>query len=173
MTTSLPILQPSLPELQIAHWYNTDSALSLAGLRGQVVALHAFQMLCPGCVSHGIPQAQRMHGLFGAAGLQVIGLHAVFEHHRVMEMPEALQAFLHEYRISFPVGVDRPQGRIPESMRALGLQGTPSLLLIDKQGRLRMHQFGRVDDLVAGAAIGALLQEPATDCDADGCRLTP
>lgn len=173
MSSPLPILLPQVPELQVERWFNTDTPPSLARLRGQVVALHTFQMLCPGCVAHGIPQAQRMQALFGERGLQVIGLHTVFEHHEVMEKAEALQAFLHEYRVSFPVGADMPQGRIPTTMRALELQGTPSLLLIDKRGRLRLHQFGRVDDMVAGAAIGGLLQEPDDGCSADGCHISP
>ncbi|MFG6416987.1 redoxin domain-containing protein [Roseateles sp. DC23W] len=171
MTSPLPVLLPHVPELQVERWFKTDAPLSLDLLRGKVVALHAFQMLCPACVAHGLPQAQRMHALFGGRGLQVIGLHTVFEHHEVMEEAQALQAFVHEYGISFPVAADKPQGRIPTTMRALELQGTPSLLLVDKQGRLRMHQFGRVDDMVAGAAIGELLQEPEDDCSADGCRV--
>ncbi|MFB3046457.1 MAG: hypothetical protein ACE10A_09165 [Acidiferrobacterales bacterium] len=34
-----------------------------------------------------------------------MGLHTVFEHHDAMQ-PHALQAFLHEYRVNFPLGVD-------------------------------------------------------------------
>jgi hypothetical protein len=52
------------------------------------------------------------------------------------------------------------------------MQGTPTTLLIDRQGRLRLHQFGHVDDLRLGAAISALLAEPGTEgCNAEGCRL--
>lgn len=163
MTSTLPVLHPTAPELQVARWFNIQGELSLARLRGKVVALHAFQMLCPGCVAHGLPQAQRMHQLFGAAGLQVIGLHTVFEHHQVMEQPEALAAFLHEYRFTFPVAADQPHGRIPATMSALALRGTPSVLLIDRQGRLRLHEFGRVDDMAIGAAIGGLLAEPLAE----------
>ena len=39
------------PELSVAEWVNTDKPLTLAGLRGRPVLLHAFQMLCPGCVA--------------------------------------------------------------------------------------------------------------------------
>ena len=44
------------PPLQVSHWFNTPGPLSLEALRDRVVALHAFQMLCPGCVAHGLPQ---------------------------------------------------------------------------------------------------------------------
>jgi AhpC/TSA family len=170
------------PPLQVDHWLNTPRPITLAALRGRVVALHAFQMLCPGCVSHGLPQATRMHELFPAEQLAVIGLHTVFEHHDVMQPRAALQAFVHEYRLAFPIAIDSPDprgGAVPLTMQALGLRGTPSLILLDKQGRIRLHEFGRVDDLRVGALIGQLIAEPAEaaqagpapHCDDDGCRL--
>jgi len=149
-----------LPEWQVERWFNVPAPLTLASLRGRVVVLEAFQMLCPGCVSHGLPQAQRVQRLFPAEQVTVVGLHTVFEHHAAMT-PVALQAFLHEYRIGFPVGVDRPSGDgpVPSTMRAYGLRGTPTLLLVDREGRLRHHHFGQVDDLALGAQVAALVAE--------------
>lgn len=146
------------PEWRIRRWFNTPQPITLAALRGKVVALHAFQMLCPGCVRHGLPQAARLHALFAPEDVAVIGLHTMFEHHAAMT-PVALEAFLYEYRIAFPVGVDAHADGdpVPLTMRAYGLRGTPSLLLIDREGNLRRHRFGAEDDLVVGAAIGALL----------------
>lgn len=150
------------PPWTTREWFNTGEALHLADLRGRVVVLHAFQMLCPACVHHGLPQAQRLQATFGAAGVAVIGLHTVFEHHAAMT-PVSLQAFLHEYRIRFPVGVDAPstdpREPIPLTMQAYGLQGTPSLVLIDRHGHLRQHTFGAVEDLALGAAIATLVAE--------------
>jgi len=45
-------------------------------------------------------------------------------------------------------------------MERYKMRGTPSLVLIDKQGQVRKHTFGAVDDLRIGAEIGALTQEP-------------
>ncbi len=150
---------PPAPELAVTEWFNTDSAITLAGLRGEVVVLEAFQMLCPGCVSHGLPQAQRIQRTFGHK-LTVLGVHTVFEHHEAMP-PVSLKAFLHEYRITFPVGVDAldESALIPTTMRNYRLQGTPSLIAIDRSGRIRLHAFGQADDLALGAAIGHLLAE--------------
>lgn len=148
------------PELDVVQWFNTPEPLSLAALRGRVVVLHAFQMLCPGCVSAGLPQAQRIAALFPAQEVAVIGLHTVFEHHDAMT-PVSLAAFLHEYRVRFPVAVDRPgdDGPIPRTMAAYGMRGTPSLVLIDRAGQLRRHAFGAEDDLKIGAEIGWLMAE--------------
>ena len=160
MTSQQNLLYPpqlAAPALQTTQWFNSDQSLSLAGLRGKVVVLHAFQMLCPGCVSHGIPQAQRIHETFDSADVAVIGLHTVFEHHLAMQ-PVSVEAFLHEYRVSFPVGVDTPAGKdgIPLTMHAYEMRGTPTLILIDRKGFLRYHGFGQVPDLAVGAAITQL-----------------
>ncbi len=151
---------PLAPALQVARWFNVETPLTLAALRGKVVVIEAFQMLCPGCVSHGLPQAQRVRRLFAEEQVAVLGLHTVFEHHAAMT-EVALAAFLHEYRITFPVAVDASadSGPIPRTMAVYGLRGTPSLLLIDKQGRLRREFFGQVEDLVLGAEIAVLLGE--------------
>ncbi len=148
------------PELHVSHWLNTASPITLAGLRGRVVVLHAFQMLCPSCVSHGLPQAARVKEAFPEADVAVIGLHTVFEHHAVMGV-EALKAFVHEYRIDLPIGVDQasPGSDIPHTMQAYSLQGTPSLVLIDRQGQVRLQHFGHLDDLRLGALIGQLVAQ--------------
>lgn len=155
------------PELEIAQWLNADAPITLQGLRGKVVAIHAFQMLCPGCVAHGLPQAAAIHATFDERDVVVLGLHSVFEHHAVMG-PQALTAFAHEYRLAFPVGIDMPgmDSPIPRTMQAYGLRGTPSLLLIDRNGRLRLNHFGRIDDMRVGALLAQLVVEPGAEARA-------
>jgi peroxiredoxin len=164
---------PAAPPWRVSQWFNTTQPLTLAALRGQVVVLHAFQMLCPGCVSHGVPQAEKVHRLFAADGVRVVGLHTVFEHHEAMT-PVSLAAFIHEYRITHPIGVDDAVrgDPIPATMRAYALEGTPSLVLIDRAGRLRLQNFGRLDDLVVGREVARLVAERPSDagCDEQGCR---
>ena len=71
-------------------------------------------------------------------------------------------------------------GGLPRTMAAYAMQGTPTTILIDRQGRIRRHSFGAVTDLALGAAIGALLAEgdpgpapdgsdPAMACTPEGC----
>ncbi|WP_275545095.1 MULTISPECIES: peroxiredoxin family protein [unclassified Pseudomonas] len=148
------------PAWQVERWFNTSEPLSLERLRGKVIVLEAFQMLCPGCVSEGLPQAQRVQATFPSEQVAVIGLHTVFEHHQAMT-PVSLEAFLYEYRITFPVAVDLPdpRGSAPLTMRAYAMHGTPSMVLIDKQGRIRQHYFGRVNELQLGAQIAWLIAE--------------
>lgn len=148
-------------ELEVSEWLNTPSPISLADNRGKVIVIEAFQMLCPGCISHGLPQAQRIAKHFSSEDVLLIGLHSVFEHHNAQGRLAVLQAFLYENRISFPIAVDAPSddSPVPRTMRNFGLSGTPSLILIDRQGVQREQYFGVVEDLVLGARIMKLLVE--------------
>jgi ABC-type nickel/cobalt efflux system permease component RcnA len=149
------------PELQVSQWLNAKAPITLAGLKGRVVVISAFQMLCPGCVSHALPQAKKLVERFSSSEVAVIGLHSVFEHHDVMT-PAALTAFVHEYRWPFAIGIDKPDGKdLPTTMAAYEMRGTPTLLLFDRQGRLRRHYLGQVDDIRLSAEIMSLAIEDA------------
>lgn len=147
------------PELAVSQWFNAPEPLTLSALRGRVVLIHAFQMLCPGCVSHGTPQAEKAHHMFRGSGLQVIGLHTVFEHHDAMT-PVSLGAFIHEYRLSFPIGVDQPGDGtpLPVTMERYAMRGTPTAILIGRGGLIRHHGFGQEEDMAMGARIAAALE---------------
>lgn len=106
-------------------------------------------------------QAQKIATLFPPSEVAVIGVHTVFEHHAAMT-DISLEAFIHEYRLKFPIAVDQPgdTGPIPRTMGAYGMRGTPTLILIDRDGNIRRHAFGAEDDMRAGAEIAMLLAEP-------------
>lgn len=190
--------QPTtLRDWSVAEWVGAVSPdHSVGDLEGRVVLAAAFQMLCPGCVETTIPQLRRAAATFPPDQVAVVGLHTVFEHHEAMT-PVALRAFLHEYRVGFPVAVDQPSpaGGAPVTMRRLALQGTPTVMLHDRGGALRRRTFGHVPDLELGARVAALVLEeapaaqprtPGADasdpsartqgrdadgCDEDGCRV--
>lgn len=159
------------PPFTVSRWFNAEPSLTLEALRGRVVVAYAFQMLCPGCAVDALPQASRVHATFDSESVAVIGLHTVFEHHEAMG-PASLAAFIHEYRLAFPIGIDAAgeKGGMPVTMRRYAMRGTPTLLLIDRRGRLRGQQFGHIEDLRLGAEIIALVREPMSD-DAAGLDL--
>ena len=173
------------PDLMVSQWLNSKTPITLAGLRGKVVVIEAFQMLCPGCVAHGLPQAQQIFHTFPADKVAVLGLHTVFEHHAAMT-PVSLKAFIHEYRLPFPIGVDEAgSGDVPKTMQAYALRGTPSLLIIDQLGRLRLNHFGQASDMAVAYQIANLMHEPKNSsttphspspargtCNEDGCTLS-
>jgi thiol-disulfide isomerase/thioredoxin len=141
------------PELVTAHWFNVASPPTLASLKGRVVVIVAFQTHCVGSNKWGMPQAQRLARNFNEDEVAVIGLNTAFEDHKKQDV-KALEAFIGEHGVSFPVAKDKPNGTdTPQTMTAYDLQGTPAILIIDRQGRLRRHYLGQVDDMRLAAEI--------------------
>lgn len=151
----------SPPELTVARWFNAQAPLTLASLKGRVVVLTAFQMLCKGSRSHALPQAERLAAQFNDDQVAVVGLHMVFKDHKQMA-PENLEQFLKDEEISIPVAVDKLNGTgagQPKTMTDYEMQGTPTVLIFDRQGRLRRHYLGQVDDMRLAAEVMALSME--------------
>ena len=171
-------LRPA-PPLIVQEWINTPTPLDIGDFRGRVLVIEAFQMLCPGCVSHGLPQARRVRQSFPDRDVAIIGLHTVFEHLEAQGSRAALEAFAHEYRLDFPIGIDEQSNRgLPATLSAYNMQGTPTLVVVDREGRRRLQRFGHIDDMALGAVIGTLLAEPSapgdlgkpeTGCAEEGC----
>lgn len=160
-----PLLGPA-PPWTTSEWINS-TPLALADLHGRVVLLEAFQMLCPGCVAHALPQARRLRETFSPNDVAVVGLHTVFEHHAAMT-PVALRAFAHEYRLSFPIGVDTHDDALrPTTFTAYGMRGTPTTVLIDRAGHIRAQHVGAVDDMLLAAQVAALALEHGHAAAAD------
>ena len=172
------------PPWVVSDWCNLPEGAtppSTLALQGRVIALYAFQFRCRGCVERALPQAQEVARIFAGAEVDVIGLHTVFEAHTTMSA-EALRVFLAEHAITFPVGVDAHDpnwsflaplganlgaaGEVaclgqPRTMLAYAMQGTPTLVLIDRQGLIRRQTLGPVADLQVGADIATLLAQRA------------
>lgn len=144
------------PEFSVSQWFNSDEDISLAKLKGKNVIIYAFQLLCPACVSHSIPQAKKLEQVLDEDTV-LLGLHTVFEHHDAMG-PEVLQSFLYENKVRFPVGVDAYEANslTPKTMTSYQMRGTPSMIIINKEGQVIRHFFGVVDDLELGLLLGKL-----------------
>ncbi len=48
---------------------------------------------------------------------------------------------------------------MPRTMEAWQLQGTPSLVLFDRQGEMRARHFGQVSDIALGPQVMRLISE--------------
>lgn len=147
------------PEIIASRWLNSDGKRTLKAERGKVVVVAIWQLICPGSQKYGLPQAMRLRGSFDEKEVAVFGLHMAFEKFDE-QTPEKVEAYLAEAGIDIPVALDKPNGAsMPETMKAYELQGTPAILLFDRQGRVRRHYLGAVDDLRLGAEVMALLIE--------------
>src|SRR6202161_1232498 len=131
----LKTTQIAAPELLVDKWFNTDHPLTLSGLRGRVVVLAAFQVLCPNSIACGVPQARRIYETFAPSDVAVIGMHTTFEHHDAFSSA-VLRAFIQGDRLKFSFALDHPNpaGPITHTMERYKMRGTPSLVLIDRNG---------------------------------------
>lgn len=151
----------SPPEFTTTKWLNSDKKISLKDYRGKVIVVAVCQITCPGSIKVGLPQAARIRKSFTTDEVAVIGLHMAFENFD-KQTPEEVQKFLDHSGITMPVAYDKPNGEgLPQTMKDYELQGTPAILIFDRQGRLRRHYLGAVDDLRMGAEImGMLMEDP-------------
>ena len=147
------------PELAASTWLNAPEPRPLKSLKGKVVVLTAFQTHCPGSLKHGLPQAERVAQGFTDDEVAVIGLNVAFEEPEA-QTADMLEAFCAAQGLSFAVAKDTINGGdIPKTMAAYEIQGTPTTLIFDRQGRLRRHYLGRIDDIRLAAEIMAFCME--------------
>ncbi|MDX2308173.1 MAG: TlpA disulfide reductase family protein [Hyphomicrobium sp.] len=147
------------PELDVEAWVNAPEPRTLKSLKGRVVVVSAFQLHCPGSLKHGLPQAARLTDSFNDDEVAVIALNTAFED-RAMQTPEALEAFAAKQGFHFAIAKDATdKGELTKTMAAYEIQGTPTTLIFDRQGRLRRHYLGRVDDMRLAAEVMALCME--------------
>jgi thiol-disulfide isomerase/thioredoxin len=146
-----------------SQWFNSDKPLSFEDFRGRVILVTIFQFLCPSCVSHAIPQAKRVRELFAEEDVVVIGLHSVFKQHDD-QTPDDVQRMIRQHDVRFPVGIDKQDNgaRLGETYQSYELRGTPTQLLLDRDGNLRKNKFGFDQDLQLGAEIMSLLRDKET-----------
>jgi peroxiredoxin len=195
------------PNLAVSEWVQ-GRPTNIDKESGNVILVEVFQVNCPGCFTHGIPQAIDVYKKYHNSGLRVLGLATAFEDfdkntlenlklllatgQLIGEPSKALSQYgllqpgnkLH-YKIPFPVGMDKLlafgplshdkimdfiEAHIPDfrsysekdreslynqvqqylkqkqfsakTFEEYSLRGTPSAILIGRNGILRQTVFG-------------------------------
>ena len=77
MQTPAIIGQPA-PELQVEKWVQ-GGPVSLQQLSGQVVVIEVFQVNCPGCFVHALPEIVRLYETYKNRNVTFLGLATAFE----------------------------------------------------------------------------------------------
>ena len=151
------------PEWQVSEWINGNPG-DLAEHQGKVVLIEFFQLWCPGCKRFSVPLFNRWHELYSERDdVLVLSIHTVFEGHD-HQTPERLREFIDLWAIEHPVGVDsyaKEGDEMPVTMKRYRTGGTPHVVIVDKQGRLRFSHFGSFNEEVVESFIDQLLAEPA------------
>ena len=139
------------PEFAKGDWINSDP-LTLEKLRGRVVLVEFWTFGCYNC-RNTLPSVKEWDVKYRGRGLTIVGVHT----------PETTSEYnLDEVRrevpslgIKYPVVTDNDY----KSWKAYGVEAWPTILVIDKQGRIRWLHVGegRYDE--TENVIKALLAE--------------
>lgn len=72
------IIGKPAPDIQVETWVQ-GGPVNISTLAGQVVLVAVFQVNCPGCFVHALPEALHLYQTYQDKGLAVIGLATAFE----------------------------------------------------------------------------------------------
>ena len=207
------VIGEKCPSLGVSEWVQ-GAPTSLDDEKDKIVLVEVFQVNCPGCFMHAIPEAIEIYNKYKDDGVRVLGIATAFEDYDkntlenlkmlvetgevIGETQKALSMHgkLQEgnklpFKIPFPLGMDnltKVNGEVsqdqimkfihpqipefdsqPEDYRnqiiqrvkdhfkskqysaetfeKFSLQGTPSIILIDRKGILRDVSFGQTEHL--------------------------
>jgi thiol-disulfide isomerase/thioredoxin len=139
----------------VGAWLNTDQGAGPVALRGKVTLVNFWTYSCINAL-RTLPYLRRWHAEYGAAGLQILGIHTPefgFEHVR-----SHVEDAVRELGIAHPVGQDNDY----RTWRAWNNRAWPAFHLLDRDGRIVMLWEGEGHSVAMERAIRALLGLPAT-----------
>ena len=128
--------------IDTATWINSKP-ISLAGLKGQVVALHFWAFGCHNCIQN-YPWYKQWYDAYDGKGLVILGVHT--PETSTERQLDRVKAKVAEEKFRFPIVVDNDS----ENWKAWGNSMWPSVYLIDKQGRVRYWWYGELNWQGAG-----------------------
>lgn len=135
-TFSLPVTANARPDLK---------QVDLAALKGKAVLLDFWASWCGPCAAEA-PLIDRLARRYEKKGLVVLGVN-------VSDTPEVTQAYAAKLGLSYPMVVD--DERKVES--AYGVEKLPSLIVIDKEGRVTAYYVGITDEAALDDVVTAAM----------------
>ncbi len=144
------VYAPDFPKQSV--WLNTQTPLSLADLRGQVVLLDFWTYCCINCLQ-ALSDLKALEEEFRDQPFLIIGVHSAkfFNEQNI----DNIQSAIERYEINHPVVVDNDH----VIWDAYAVSAWPSFVLIDAAGRLRGMVSGEGHRLELAASIAGLLEE--------------
>lgn len=136
--TMPPVIGEMAPELAVSEWVQ-GMPTSLAQEKDHIVLVEVFQVNCPGCFLHALPEAVNIYNRYKDEGVRVLGIATAFEDFDKNTL-ENLRALVERgevvgetkralgqygdsgdalpYKIPFPLGMDtltRMDGRVDDN----------------------------------------------------------
>jgi len=151
------------PGLIAEQWLNS-SPINPAQLKGKVVLIDFWAPWCNPC-RVVIPELKKMYGEMKEEGLEIIGLtrlHGFYRddmHNRgrvdAREESNLIKEFVGRHKINYPVAVSR-EG---QSFDAYRISGIPTMVIIDRRGRIAAIKVGAGHPESLRQTIQTLLEE--------------
>jgi peptide-methionine (R)-S-oxide reductase len=142
------------PPIADGKWINSEP-LTLDALRGRVVYVEFWTFGCYNCINT-LPSVKSFDTKYRGKGLTVIGVQAPeFEREKVLE--NIVQA-VNKLGIKYPVVTDNEM----RTWEAYGVNAWPTIVIIDKDGRIRYRHVGEGAYDVQEKVIQTLLLEGDT-----------
>ncbi len=140
------------PEITNEVWINSDTALTLEGLRGKVVLVEFWTFGCINC-QHVIPSLKEWYGKYKGDSFEILGIHyPEFQYEKEYDnVVEATQRL----GIEYPVAIDNDG----ITWRVYQQRYWPTLYLVDKWGNIRYKHIGEGAYDKTEAAIQVLMAE--------------
>ncbi len=92
---------------------------------------------CPHCKEE-IPDINKLHKKYGPKGLKVVGVNV-----GVNDSAKRVKKYMKKYKIGYPVAYDK--GSVVT--KSFGVQGTPTVIIIDRKGTMRYRSHALPKDL--------------------------
>ena len=142
------------PELASGEWINSQP-LQLKDLRGRVVLIEFWTFGCINC-RNALPFVESWHERYREQGLTVIGVHSPeFDEEKNVE---TLRRQVSSLGIRYPVVTDNEF----QTWKAFNVEAWPTIVLLDKQGRIRWTRVGEGKYDATERVIQKLLAEKET-----------
>ncbi len=124
----------------------------LADLKGKIVLVDVWGTWCPPCRLE-IPHLIEVHKKYREKGVEVVGLN--YEGGTPEENVATVDAFVKDHGVTYPclLGDDTTKDQIPD------FQGFPTILFLDRSGKVRLKHVGYTPLAGLEAVIDTLLAE--------------
>ena len=129
----------------------TDSMLSIADLRGEVVVLNVWGSWCVPCREEA-PTLARVAAHYADRGVQFVGVN-------IRDNRASALAFEERYGIAYPSIEDRDSKAMLTLSRYAPAQAVPVTLVLDREGRVASRVIGVVREATLRALLDSTLAE--------------